>query len=224
MPLRALDRRGGRALAAAAAAVLVIPTALPAQAGARDRIDVADKIVDVDGAGRVKLDFPAGQCTVLGTDDDRVRLEVWAECKGGSRCADRVERIRVRSDHDGDAVRFAVDNYPKIDTNFHLEAMLYVPEHLALDVDMGAGELEIRHVGDDLQAELGAGSVQVRLDERLVRSVSLDVGVGDASLRRPGRSHHGKGWLGKSVHWDQGQGRARVKIDVGVGEASVRLE
>jgi len=224
---RPSDRpRPAPAILALATTILLVHSAVPAAAGSQRRSEIATKTLSVGRAEILKLEFPAGQCTIVGSEDSQVRFTVWVKCKSRNddECLERAERIDVRAEHDGDAISLSVEDYPKIQNGFHLEALLEVPDDLALDVDMGAGELKIEHVGADLDAQLGAGELEVRMDESSVRSVDVQVGIGDASLKRPGRDHAGRGWLGKQLHWDDGPGRSRVRIDVGVGEGSVRLD
>jgi hypothetical protein len=64
----------------------------------------------------------------------------------------------------------------------------------------------------------------VIMPESAVDEVHLDTGVGDAHLLAGGQSIEGSGFVGKSLDWTKGSGKAEVEIDCGVGEARVRLE
>lgn len=227
-PFRARTRSAGAraALVFSLGAILSSPLIDPAAAGPsnRERIDIFDQAVRVGPAKKVRLDFPAGQCAVIGTDAARVRFEVWAECDSdASRCQDRADRIDVKAEHEGDQIVLRLEDVTKFNGRFQLHGRLYVPHDLAVRVEMGAGELRIEDVGQDLDAQLGAGEVAIRMAEEDVRSVEVQVGVGGASLNRGRASHTGRGWLGKEIHWSEGTGRSRVKVELGVGEASVRL-
>ena len=57
-----------------------------------------------------------------------------------------------------------------------------------------------------------------------VGEVSVDTGVGEATLYADGRHVEGKGFVGKSLNWSKGRGKAAITVDCGVGEADIRLE
>ena len=91
---------------------------------------------------------------------------------------------------------------------------------------MGAGEVRISGLGRDLNVELGAGDIEIRMPEDAVRSVELQAGVGDAQLRRTrgsvetARAH----LIGASVRWNEGRGDARVQAQVGAGDVDLVLD
>jgi len=57
-----------------------------------------------------------------------------------------------------------------------------------------------------------------------VRTVRVASGVGEANLLVGRRHVEGSGFIGHTVSWGDGSGRARVALDLGVGESEVVLD
>ena len=104
--------------------------------------------------------------------------------------------------------------------------MISVPASLRLSIEMGVGELTVRGMEADLSLDLGVGELAIELSAGGVRSIELEAGVGETSLRTPGgrieetRSH----LVGSELEWREGKGASKVSAEVGVGQISVRLE
>jgi hypothetical protein len=175
---------------------------------------------------RVRLDFPVGELHVKATDGDEVRVELQVRCRrsGTEECQRKSRRLRLEHTNDGGVLRIRVEGYPKFNSRgFSLEALVLVPRHLRMDVDMGVGELEVDGMAGDLDVELGVGDATILAPRGAVKTVNVDVGIGDASLRTNGHRAHSRGWLGREVRWSEGGGASRIELSVGVGEGDVSL-
>lgn len=183
---------------------------------------------EVDDASRLHFELPVGEVKIEGSDRESVEVRVEIECKRrSSRCEARAEKIRLDSRRSGGSLHLAVEGFPKSMSNGpQVEATIFVPRNLAVYVEVGVGELEIAGLENDVEADLGVGEVDVTIGESAVKSVHLDVGVGDATLRpsQPRAESSGFLFLGNEIDWEDGEGRANVVVDVGVGEAEVRLD
>jgi hypothetical protein len=212
-----------RALLACATLALV----LAAPAGAVE-LRSQTKAWPAAGLRTVSLEVPVGEVFVEGVDGDRVRLTLSCECDHGSmaKCQERADRMRLDADVTGGTLRLDVDGLNKrfVHRGFHVRAELQVPRGLALRLELGVGEMDVADVAGDVDIETGVGEVHVRMDQARVAGVRTQVGIGEASLRAGGRHVESVGLLGRSVHWDEGPGAARVNVDIGVGEADVRLD
>ncbi len=51
----------------------------------------------------------------------------------------------------------------------------------------GDVDIDVENIKTSLEVDLGAGDVNVKIPEDSVREVDVDVGIGDASIRRNGR-------------------------------------
>ena len=198
--------------------------ALAAPAAAKD-VMTASRTFRIGDAEAVHVDFPAGDLLIAeGTGSD-LRAIMTARCAhGGSRCIQQAREIRLVSEIRGKRLNLELQGEPKFNTHgLSIELRVEVPKALATSVKMGAGELEIRGLERDLDVDMGAGDVTIRMAETAVRSVRLKVGIGETALRSRGERHSGSGFLGKVLRW-RGQGSADVDVHLGVGDIGVTLE
>src|SRR6185436_12643367 len=189
--------------------------------GSRDEVVRSEsKTFNVEGAHRLKIDVSVGEVHVQG-GGDRIEARLEVTCNAGSmRCRERAASLRLEPTRSGEDVSLKMRgydrdgkrgiNHPQVDLH------LTVPASLGVLVDMGVGELEISGIEGDVTVDLGVGEARVDVPESAVKSVSLDVGIGEAHLSpRQTESHHsGFLFLGNEVDWREGSGRSRVAVDV----------
>jgi hypothetical protein len=176
---------------------------------------------------QVRIDFPVGELRVESSASSRVSFDLTAKCKhwGSDKCEERAERIEVDAEEEGGVLRIKVRNYPKVNSGgFSLRGVLRLPRDLALRVEMGVGELRIVDIEGDLDVDLGVGDADIRTPGRAVRSVDVATGVGDASVLADGARVRRRSFISSSASWDEGRGRSTVNLNVGVGDATVRVD
>jgi hypothetical protein len=177
----------------------------------------------------LRLDLSVGEIRVEGAAIDRVEIELRVTCRWGSSedCEELLEKVELESRTSARRriVEIVSDSSWR-KTKLEIEGDFRVPRGVALEVDMGVGELTISGVAADVSADLGVGELSIRMKRAAVRSVALDAGVGEAKLLGAGTFVEGRRSMlvGSEVFWDEGEGEARVRADVGVGEATVYLE
>jgi hypothetical protein len=219
--------RVSRALAVSAIALGAIALAAPAaRAGDHDRDLHRDFPV---AAGKtLRLDLRWGELHVEATDGDHVEVDVRADCDRDNRhCQERLQELDVESNEHRDALEIKVTGlWHWANHGADVRVDIKVPRGHDLNVDMGAGEIQIDDFESDLEVDLGAGEIHVRMPEQAVRDVELSAGVGDAELRLPhGHVESDRHMLiGGGVSWDRGSGRSHVDCHVGAGEVSMRLD
>lgn len=178
---------------------------------------------------RVSVEVPVGEIDVASATGDRVEVRLDVRCDEDSRrCRERAAAIRLRPQRDGADLSLELAGYPRntrMDDGPQALIELRVPAGIAVRLELGVGEIEVRRVEGDVDIELGVGEALVEMDESAVRAVTLDVGVGEARLSpRPQGTRSSRFlFLGNEVDWDEGPGSARVDVEVGVGEGTVRL-
>jgi hypothetical protein len=203
-------------------AALALVLAVPASASQTLR---ASKDFVVGDASEVRVDFPAGSLEIGTSPDSRLHATMTARCKFGHDCSRRAENLRLVSETHGRTLVVKLEGLAKFNNKgLEVTLRLAVPRELELDVEMGAGELDVRGAENDVTVDVGAGDVEIRIPQQAVRSVHVDVGVGDATFRAPHGRVRGGGWISKHLAWDDGAGDARVRVHLGVGDASVMLD
>ena len=212
--------------------VLTCLTAIAAaMAGANDAEaarsrDLNKSFALADGQS-VRLDFPVGQLRVEATSGDRVIVELTARCKWRDNCDDALEDIHIHERRTDRRLEVDVDApRPWGKLKLELKATIKVPRDASLTVDMGIGELRVSGFRNDQWIDLGIGEVSVEVPESVVRSLSVDAGIGDASLHGSDHAVSGRRskLIGSEVSWDEGEGDSRISVEVGIGEASVWMD
>jgi hypothetical protein len=210
-----------RSLALATACVLA---ALPVRATV---LETEPRTFPIAAHQRVRLEFPVGELKVIPTDESRVRFDLRVRCRGRSdeRCEELANRLVLDSDDEGSTLHLKLQKYPKWG-NHGMTVMgeLRVPRSLAVQIEMGVGELDIDGIEGDLDVELGVGEAAIRAPKAHAGRVSVETGIGDASIRGGGSDTESRGFIGSHATWSAGSGRSAVRLHVGVGEGSVRLE
>lgn len=165
---------------------------------------------------------------VVSPGADGIRIEIEAECRhSGRECDEALEDLELTDRTRGDVLLVELDGFPKWGKGrLEIEATISLPKDFDFDIDLGVGDLEIDGLLGELDVELGVGKVDIAVPVKHLRSVNIDVGVGEAEIlgaetRVEGRRSF---LVGSEVYWAGGEGDKRIRVDVGVGEATVRLD
>ena len=208
-------------LAVALAALLAAP------AWARDVLQADPRIYAVEGASRIRIEFPVGTLTLEGDDGQTIRVQVRVDCKGidTEDCRDDARRIRIDHGTSGNVFRLEFSGIRKNWSGHHVsvEVHILVPRALAAELNMGVGKAQVSGLERDLDVELGVGELSVRGVQAHYRDVEAESGVGDASIETRGGRIRERGFIGHSAHWGEGVGTSLIRAHVGVGEATVDL-
>lgn len=179
----------------------------------------------VGEARSLALDFGVGELRVEASGGDQVRVELRIECgKPAEECGDLADKVRVVSRSNGRELAIDIKG-PRGGSarDLKVAGRVLAPKSLALEVDMGVGDLAITGFERDLAVDLGVGDIDVRLPESAVRSVLLDAGVGKATLHLKNGRIEGTGFVSQGLKWANGAGAAAVGVDCGVGDVDVTL-
>jgi hypothetical protein len=177
------------------------------------------------GTRRIDIEFPAGRMTLQPSATNEIRATLDVRCEhGGRNCYEQARRIRLITDVVSGTRTIHFEPHSWKGHGLRMDLTIEVPAGMEVRTEMGAGRLEVIDLASPLDLNLGAGDVKIRMPEDMVRSVDASVGLGDASLRRGGRTTPGRGFLAKTLHWSDGRGAARVKVSLGVGDVFLRLD
>lgn len=209
------------ALTLAALAVLAAPAAHAAL------LTTDPHTYPVTAKHRIHLEFPVGQLKVVPGDASTVRFDLKVRCRGASdeRCEEMANRLILDSDDTGGTLHLKLHKYPHWNNHgMTVIGQLSVPRALAVDIEMGVGELDVDGLEGDLDVELGVGEADIRASRAQASHVSVDTGIGDAEIQGGGTGTRSRGFIGSHAVWTDGDGRSAVRLHVGVGDATVRLE
>ena len=194
---------------------------------ADDYLQAEPKTFDLEGARRIKVEYPVGKFTLEGDDGQTIRVQVRVECKGNDfeGCKTSARRIRIDHTVSGNLFKLEFSGLRKelSGKNITVEAHVLVPRTLAAELNMGVGKAEVSGLEGDLSLELGVGELSARGLQARYRDVEAEAGVGDAWIEtREGRVRD-RGFIGHSVRWNGGKGASFIRAHVGVGQATVDL-
>jgi len=176
---------------------------------------------------RIRLEFPVGQLRVVPGDGSTVRFDLKVRCKHATdeHCEEMANHLILDSDDVGGTLHLKLHKYPEWNNHgMEVIGQLSVPRALAVDIEMGVGELDIDGLEGDLDVELGVGEADIHASRALANNVSVDAGIGDAEIRGGGSSTRSRSFIGSHAVWTDGDGRSAVHLHVGVGDATVRLD
>ena len=202
--------------------LLVLPTA-----GVGGEVREIAGSFPIEEQNAIRIDIPVAEVEVQGIPGRSVEVEFTATCKRDHHCKEVLEDLAFESHGSRNTLRIDFVGYPKWGKGrVELEGIVRVPRNMEIEIELGVGELDIKELASDLRVELGVGEINAWVDKRQVRTITLDAGVGEAELYGAGTRVQGRRSMlvGSEVHWDEGQGEARVFLEVGVGEISVWMD
>jgi hypothetical protein len=195
--------------------VLATVLALSAASGAaQTKLDVKDIqdhpfTADFKSGGKIRMNLRSGDFRITGGDEDKITVRI----RGGN--AYKANDLRVQLEGSSNAATLTISGGPKN----NLEVTIEVPRKTGLFIRMPAGNLEVRHVVGDKDAELHAGEMIVDVGEAADYSrVDASVYSGGLEASPFGESHGG---LFRSFH-KEGNGRYHLHAHVGAGDLTLR--
>jgi hypothetical protein len=181
---------------------------------AQTKLDVKDIenhpfTADFHSGGKLRMYLRSGDFRVVGGPDNKITVRITG------RNADRASDVRVQLEGSNDSADLTVSGGPKND----LEVTIEVPKKTGLFVRMTAGNLELRHVVGDKDAELHAGELIIDVgDAGDYSRVDASVYSGGLEASPFGESHGG---LFRSFH-KEGNGRYHLHAHVGAGDLTLQ--
>lgn len=207
---------------------------------------VLERSISATGLDRVEIEAGVGDVRVEVGEDETVVVEVTLEPRRGGlfssiRTAEReVQEATLEVETAGRVLQLKVGTNAD-ERRFEERWAVVMPARLALQLELGVGDVELRGIaggvsleagvgnvvvdteGGDLDLELGVGDLSVRAPAAAYGRVRCAAGVGDARIRVQGEKLGGGGFIGSSASW-KGTGPHRIEAELGVGDASVTLE
>ena len=149
-------------------------TALPvSQEGGLGRVtERTEQVYTVGQSPLLEVDSFAGNVTVRTGESGRIRAVVTKNARNSA----GLQRIRVDFDQGDNGLRIRASRPTGLSANESVNLVLYVPADARLDLDTGAGNIEVDGVEGEIVAHTGAGNVHVW---GAAARVELDTGAGN---------------------------------------------
>jgi len=191
-------------LASAAAAVALFSASL--HAGQTGASNVVEKTFVKGGTIRMKL--VAGDYRITGRSDERIRIE-WRTDR-----SEDAASVRADAEIKG-ATAMVATTGPKNGLHFSID----VPARSDIEVDLSAGDLEIRGIEGNKKVDSWAGDVSIDIGQPdQYRQVEASVRAGDLNARPFNVS---KGGLLRSFSWT-GKGPYSLYVKLFAGDLTLR--
>ncbi|HKQ20009.1 MAG TPA: hypothetical protein VJW75_09720 [Candidatus Eisenbacteria bacterium] len=182
----------------------------------------------VGSADKVDLDIPYAEITIEGVDSGPVRVRVKVECREGGNCGEYLRAFKLESKTSGHTLKVKLDggklHWKDYDDCPRLTVVVQVPRALEVDLDMWAGEVDIRDLREDLSVDLGAGEITIHMPERAVGTIEVNMAIGEATIHHGGRTQKYAGVYGGPIHWRNGTGTSGIEVNLWAGELDVSLD
>jgi len=193
-----------------ACALGLAPLVCPAQI----KIEATDLVnhpfsVAFASGGKLKVKVRSGEVRILGTDDDRISVEL-----SGKKAWDAKD-TRVRFEQKSDTAELKVSGGPKSD----LTITVRIPSNTDLHARVPAGEVRVQSITGNKDIEIHAGDLTIEVGNSADYShVEASVVTGDLSAAPFGENKSG---LFRSFE-KTGPGRYRLHAHVGAGELTLQ--
>ena len=164
---------------------------------------------DFNSGGKLRVYLRSGDFHIVGSANNKITVRV------SGRNAYQANDMRVQLDGSNDSADLTISGGPKNE----LEVTIAVPKKTGLFVRMPAGNLELRHVTGDKDAELHAGEMIIEVGDASDYSrVDASVYSGGLEANPFGEQHGG---LFRSFH-KEGNGKYHLHAHVGAGDLTLQ--
>jgi DUF4097 and DUF4098 domain-containing protein YvlB len=155
-----------------------------------------DETFEVGATPRLELDSFAGNVTVRVGESDTIRVVATKKARNRS----SLDRIDIEWSEGEGELRIQARHSQRTATNMSVEFEITAPAGTRLDLDTGAGNMQIENMTGEIDAHTGAGNIETWGS---AGPVSLDTGAGNITY--------------------QGKPQGDCTFDTGAGNITLRL-
>jgi hypothetical protein len=171
----------------------------------------------------VAIEAGVAEIEVVAADVSAIRVEIDIESsKSGSRMQKIVDRLELQAEERGGTLHIEVINAPRHDRDYSEVWTVQVPRTMALELEVGVGDLRVLDVAARVSVEAGVGDIRIEGVHGAFGRVRASCGVGDVEIRTPEGRQDSDGFIGKSASY-RGPGKADLDVEAGVGDITIRL-
>ncbi len=175
--------------------------------------------VDAAELDSARLEFPIGQLEIVTYDDDEIQLDIEIEAERHWFIFSKkdVADVELEVQIVGSNVYLGIDND---DVEQHW--IVKIPTKLALTIEVGVGEIKIEEFSNNLEMDLGVGSVRVEVAGADYDVIHVESGIGDAQIVGFSQSAESERNFISADAIYHGEGDLEMEIEVGVGDIQVK--
>ena len=214
-------------------ALLVLPFCFTATAFAADVEHQFQAAVAAGNVRRVVVDIPFGSFTVRNGSTDRIALSgIASRDYDGQR-----ERIWAQKVVDDTSVQIEIRGAEAVIRPMFgpeakswrarkftgMDLRLELPAGMDLKFDTSAGEIDIEGLYGDIDVDLRAGEIRVKVPQSSVRELNASCRIGEVTTNLGKEIVTREGVLPGRTHFYNADGRSHVNVHTTVGEVDVIL-
>ena len=197
---------------------LLLSAVAAAPAMAKD-VKHINKTLDVEQGKQIELSVPVGSLNVNTCDCSEITLDITIEPSDGWSLFGKtdVSELELGIKDRSSRLSFEIN-----EDDVKQTWTVTLPASSPLAIEMGVGDVEITELNNDLNADVGVGSIDIATSADDYRLITLQSGVGDTSIRGFNGDVNEKRSIVSSNTSYHGKGRFDIDIEVGVGEVDIR--
>ncbi|MFY8327914.1 hypothetical protein [Pseudoalteromonas sp. ZZD1] len=173
----------------------------------------------VDTQQTLDISFPVGSLEINTHDGNEIKISIELEDKnnGWFDNTDNLDELTLDSKQTASELTLSLDN-DDVQQNW----LVSVPRSLAVNVDLGVGDIEINDFTNSADIEVGVGAVRIDSQSDDYKYINLDSGVGDTRISGlTGDAKTSRKMVSSESEYS-GNGTHTIKIEVGVGDIKVK--
>ncbi len=175
---------------------------------------------DANDLDRLELEISVGEIEIEVYDGEIIELDLSLEADRNwfSLRRPSVDDIELEQRLMGSKLYLGIER-----DNLEQTWRLRVPRRLALEIEVGIGDLEIDGLVNDLELELGVGAARINVASENYAEITAKAGVGDALVRgfERGADNERRALIGADAYY-VGEGEYEIRAEVGVGDVQIR--
>ncbi|MCF2858893.1 hypothetical protein L1286_15510 [Pseudoalteromonas sp. SMS1] len=165
----------------------------------------------------LEISFPVGKLTVETYEGEYIHVEIELRENDQSWFGNtELSAIQLEQKQHSKALYLTIDE-KDVDQVWHIK----LPSSLALEAELGVGNINIDTLRNHAEIEVGVGNVKIQSALSDYQSIDLESGVGKTKLTHfAGKSTYEQSMVGSKTKY-KGAGQYALEIDVGVGNIKV---
>jgi len=173
----------------------------------------------VDTQTTLDISFPVGSLEINTYNGNEVQVTVELVAKNNDwlNNSDDLESLTIDTQQTSNELALSLDN-----DDVQQTWTVTVPRSLAVNLDLGVGDIEINDFANSADIEVGVGAVRIDSQSDDYKYISLDSGVGDTRISGFVSDAKTTRKMVSSESEYSGSGTHTVKVEVGVGDIKVK--
>lgn len=175
---------------------------------------------DANDLDRLELEISVGEIDIEIYDGEIIELDLRLEADRNwfSLRRPNVDDIELDQRQMGSKLYLGIDR-----DNLEQTWRMRVPRRLALEIELGIGDLDIDGLVNDLQLDIGVGAARIDVASENYAEITARAGVGDALVRgfERGADNERRALVGADAYY-VGEGEHEIHAEVGVGDVQIR--